>query len=224
MVTEEIMPIACWRDYPAGGVPCAFPSRGTLAAQKAQCESVAYRLREVICWHRYQPTLFVTESWILALDLFCQPTNACSLCILAVQGISFAASKCAAALLEQLLAGYHTLNTLREFYKLGSSHTWLSSTMPLKRRPGWRSFKKVSRCMRSFSASSSRVWIHPLSRRMLRRDRMWRSIPPTIPGTPVLHASDPGQFYSQYHMHALQMHRKHRIHTSWVIFLSHEPI
>ena len=53
-----------------------------------------------------------------------------------------------------------------------SSHTWLRSTMPLNMRPGWRSCRKVSRCMRSFSASSSRVWIQPLSRLMLRRDLM----------------------------------------------------
>lgn len=63
--------------------------------------------------------------------------------------------------------------------------TWLRSTRPLKMKPGWRSCRKVSRCMRSFSASSSSVWIQPLSRLMLRRDFMWRSIPPTIPGTPV---------------------------------------
>ena len=39
--------------------------------------------------------------------------------------------------------------------------TWVSSTAERNRMPGWRSCMKVSRCIRSFSASSSSVWIQP---------------------------------------------------------------
>ena len=42
--------------------------------------------------------------------------------------------------------------------------TWPSKTRPLKIGPGCFSAKKVSRCMRSFSASSSRVCTQPWSR------------------------------------------------------------
>ncbi|GER26763.1 ACC synthase 1 [Striga asiatica] len=39
------------------------------------------------------------------------------------------------------------------------------------------------RCMRSFSASSSRALIQPPLCSNFRRDLRWRSMPPTIPGT-----------------------------------------
>jgi hypothetical protein len=39
--------------------------------------------------------------------------------------------------------------------------------------------------MRSFSASSSMVWIQPWSRSMRRSECRWRSMPATMPGTPV---------------------------------------
>ena len=42
--------------------------------------------------------------------------------------------------------------------------TWVTRTKARMTGPGWVSCMKVSRCMRSFSASSSRVWIQPWSR------------------------------------------------------------
>lgn len=47
-----------------------------------------------------------------------------------------------------------------------------SSTMSLNSGPGSLSLRNVNRCMRSFSASSSRVWIQPWSLFMERRERM----------------------------------------------------
>lgn len=42
------------------------------------------------------------------------------------------------------------------------------------------------KCIRSFSASSSSVWIHPASRFMSRRLRKCRRVAATIPGTPAM--------------------------------------
>jgi hypothetical protein len=59
----------------------------------------------------------------------------------------------------------------------GDHFACVAMTANLNNRPGLRSFKNVRRCMRSFSASSSKVWIQPWSRSIRRSDRMCRSIP-----------------------------------------------
>lgn len=48
---------------------------------------------------------------------------------------------------------------------------------------GCWSLMNVSRCIRSFSASSSSSWIQPPSCCMRRRLRRWRNTAPTMPGT-----------------------------------------
>jgi hypothetical protein len=55
----------------------------------------------------------------------------------------------------------------------------LQNTEPLHRKevPGCLILMKVMRCMRSFSASSSRVGIHPWSLFIVRSERKWRIMP-----------------------------------------------
>ena len=60
---------------------------------------------------------------------------------------------------------------------------------PLSQSPQWPKTlslpPRAFHALTSFSASSSSVWIHPLSRLIVRSERMWRSMPATMPGTPA---------------------------------------
>ena len=57
-------------------------------------------------------------------------------------------------------------------------------TVPLKKNPGLRIDVNVIRCMRSFSASSSSVWIQPWSLFIFRKLWRCRIIAAAKPGTP----------------------------------------
>ena len=60
-----------------------------------------------------------------------------------------------------------------------------TNTEKRKNGPGCFSLMKVNKCMRSFSASSNKVWIHPWSLFIRRRLCKWRIMPAAIPGMPA---------------------------------------
>ena len=60
---------------------------------------------------------------------------------------------------------------------------WVNITATRKIGPGFRSCKKVKRCIRSFSASSNKVWIHPWSLCNLLKEWRCRIKAAVKPGT-----------------------------------------
>lgn len=67
-----------------------------------------------------------------------------------------------------------------------ATYEYYADTTPnLKRREGFWTFKNVKRCILSFSASSSSVWIQPLSLFIVLNDLRCLCMAATNPGTPA---------------------------------------